>query len=61
MDIGTAKPTIEEELSKIHEELACVNKTVNELRHKSTKKDEIIEQQQKENQKLKAIFYASDQ
>jgi hypothetical protein len=48
------EPIVEEKLSKIHEELACVNKTINEMRHESKKKDAIIEQQQKENTKLKA-------
>ncbi len=53
-ELITPKPTVEEELSKIHEELACVNKTLNEMQHESVKKDDIIEQQRKENKKLKA-------
>lgn len=53
-ELITPKPTVEEELSKIHEELACVNKSLNEMRHESIKKDDIIEKQQKENKKLKA-------
>ena len=55
VDINTyVKPTVQEELSKIWEELATQNQTISELRHESTRKDEIIDQQQKENKKVKA-------
>lgn len=50
---ATSKPTIEEELSKIHEELANLRQSNNELEHEGWFKDGLIKKQNKEITKLK--------
>ena len=49
----SVKPTVEEEVSKIHEELANLNQSNNELRKERKELDKIIQQLAKEKEQLK--------